>query len=214
MKRDIVTIASLQRYYTVERERELALVNRLRVGDTEAFDEIYAVYNRRLLGFLARMCRDRSVAEDLVEETWLRLVSSGVELEEDTRLGAWLFTVARNLYVSYCRSRVRESSYTSDLVLLWPGESPPSPFELASMNQLEDRLEAAIAALPAIYREAILLVGVEQLRPGESARICGISPDSFRQRLKRARDLLYRLLAERDSSTEPLSEEANHVAER
>jgi len=46
------------------------------------------------------MARDRSVAEDLLEETWLRLVLSAEGLRADTRLGPWLFTVARNLYVS------------------------------------------------------------------------------------------------------------------
>jgi len=91
--------------YIVELEIEIALVKRLRAGDRTAFDEIYAVFNRRLLSFLTRMARDRSVAEDLLEETWLRLVSSAEGLHADTRLGPWLFTVARNLYVSYCRSR-------------------------------------------------------------------------------------------------------------
>ena len=70
----------------VEQEIELALVRRLRAGDSTAFDEIYAVFNSRLLGFLTRMARNRSVAEDLLEETWLRLVSSAEDLRPDTRL--------------------------------------------------------------------------------------------------------------------------------
>ena len=182
----------------MERELELELVSRLRAGDNSAFDEIYVVFNQRLLNFLARMARNRSVAEDLLEETWLRLVSAGEDLRQDTRLGPWLFTVARNLYISYCRSRVRESAYTADLVFLWPGEKPKTPFDLASLNEFEETLEAAIAELPPLYREVILLVGVEQLRPAEAAEVCGISPESLRQRLKRARDLLSRSLAERD----------------
>jgi RNA polymerase sigma-70 factor (ECF subfamily) len=101
---------ALRRYSLVERELQVDLVSRLRAGDKTAFDEIFSVFNHRLLSFLTRMARNRSVAEDLVEETWLRLVSSGEDLRGDTRLGPWLFTVARNLYVSYCRpgeSRVR-----------------------------------------------------------------------------------------------------------
>ena len=134
----------------MERELEVELVSRLRAGDSTAFDEIYMIFNRRLLNFLARMARNRSVAEDLLEETWLRLVSAGEDLRADTRLGPWLFTVARNLYISYCRSRVRETAYTADLVLLWPCEMPKTPFDLASLSEFEERLEAAIADLPPI----------------------------------------------------------------
>jgi RNA polymerase sigma-70 factor (ECF subfamily) len=81
----------------MEREREVALVRRLRAGDITAFDAIFDAFNQRLLSFLTRMVKNRSVAEDLLEETWLRLVSGGEDLHADTHLGPWLFTVARNL---------------------------------------------------------------------------------------------------------------------
>ena len=200
--------------YIVELEIEIALVQRLRAGDRTAFDEIYAVFNRRLLSFLTRMARDRSVAEDLLEETWLRLVSSAEGLRADTRLGPWLFTVARNLYVSYCRSRVRESAYTADLVLLWPGELPRTPFDAASLNEFEERLEAAIAQLPPTYRETILLVCVEQLRPVDAAAVCGISAELLRQRLKRAREFISRVITDQDSPTETGRKELSHVSRR
>ena len=197
-----MTLSQLSRFcviYIVERELEVELVRRLRAGESTAFDEIYSVFNRRLLNFLARMAGNRSVAEELLEETWLRLVSAGEDLRADTRLGPWLFTVARNLYVSYCRSRVRETAYTDDLVFLWPCEMPKTPFDEASLSEFKDRLHAAIANLPAVYREVILLVGVEQLRPVDAAEVCHISPESLRQRLKRARDLLSHSLSTQDS---------------
>jgi RNA polymerase sigma-70 factor, ECF subfamily len=197
----------------VELENEAAVVERLRAGDSTAFDEIYAVFNHRLLGFLMRMAKNRPIAEDLVEETWLRLVSSAEGLRADTRLGPWLFTVARNLYVSYCRSRLRESAYTADLVLLWPGELPRTPFDAASLSEFEQRLEAAIAELPPIYREVILLVGVEQLRPVDAATVCGISAESLRQRLKRARELISRFMAVQETR-ENGRRELNHVTQR
>ena len=196
--------------YTVEQESDFALVERLRAGDSAAFDEIYRVFNTRLLSFLTRMARNRWVAEDLVEETWLRLVSSAEDLRANTRLAAWLFTVARNLYVSYCRSRLRENAYTADLVVLWPGELPRTPFDMASLNEFEGRLEAAIARLPPTYREAILLVGVEQLRPADAAAVCGISAELLRQRLKRGRDLISHFMAKQDSSNETGRKEWSH----
>ncbi|MBL8174044.1 MAG: RNA polymerase sigma factor [Bryobacterales bacterium] len=194
----------------LDAELEIALVNRLRNGDSTAFDEIYSAFNRRLLNFLTRLTKNRAVAEDLLEETWLRFVSRGEDLNEGTRLGPWLFTVARNLYLSHCRSRAREDSYTADLILLWPGGLVQSPFDLASSHQFEERLEAAIASLPPMYREVLLLVGVEHLRPIDAAKVCGISPEALRQRLSRARGLVSRFLANCESPKDTDSKEDHH----
>lgn len=82
-----VTRAALARSFVMDRESELALVGRVRDGDTAAFDEVYATFNARLFGFLIRLSRSRDVAEDLVEETWLRFVGHARRLDADTRLG-------------------------------------------------------------------------------------------------------------------------------
>jgi RNA polymerase sigma-70 factor (ECF subfamily) len=192
----------------MERERELALVARLRAGDLTAFDDVFDAFNHRLLSFLTRMAKNRSVAEDLLEETWLRLVSSGEDLRPDTQLGAWLFTVARNLYVSHCRNRAREQSYTADLSLLWPSGLAQSPFDLACLNEFEQLLEAALGVAP-IYREVLLLVAVEGLRPVDAAKVCRISPETLRQRLSRARQLILQLMTDAEPFIEAICEEVN-----
>lgn len=176
-------------------ESEAPLVLRLQSGDTGAFNEVYAAYNARLFTFLLRLSRRRDVAEDLLEETWLRLVTHARKLRADTRLAPWLFTVARNLFISYQRSRLLEETHASSLIGLWPsGVARMSPFEETAANETERRIEAALAALPATYREVLLLVGVEGFRPVEAAEVCGISPEALRQRLSRARALLDRRL--------------------
>jgi len=169
-------------------------VARLKNGDAGAFDEVYAALHPRLFGFLARLSRRRDVAEDLAEETWLRLVAHAPRLADDTRLAPWLFTVARNLYVSYCRSRLLDYDARASLHL-WPARQvEPSPFEMASASQLHEQIEVALAALPGPYREALLLVAFEGLAPGEAAEICQVSPQAMRQRLSRARDMLAKKL--------------------
>jgi len=185
----------------VDRDSELALIERLRGGDAAAFDDVYAAYHARLFNFLARLSRRREVAEDLAEETWLRLVSQSGRLRDDSRLAPWLFTVARNLYTSYCRSRLLEESHAAGLIGLWPAGAPvPSPFEETAANQSDRRLEAALAALPTTAREVLLLVGVEGLTHAEAAAVCGISREALRQRLSRARSLLAKQL---DAMTTP-----------
>jgi RNA polymerase sigma-70 factor (ECF subfamily) len=175
---------------SMDRAAELALVERLRGAKPGAFDEIYAAYNLRLFNFLARLSRRPDVAEDLLEETWVRVIEHAGGLRTDTRLAPWLFTVARNLYFSYCRTRALDDRLTAGIGL-WPLAMPhPSPYEATAANELERRVETALASLPRVYREVLLLVWVEGLTRAEAALVCGIRADALRQRLSRGRALL------------------------
>jgi RNA polymerase sigma-70 factor (ECF subfamily) len=180
----------------MDRDTELALVERVRGGDTAAFDVIHAAFNPRLYGFLARLTRSRDLAEDLLEETWLKFVANARQLQPETRLGPWLFTVARNVHITWCRSRAVEARASLALGLWPPCFASESPFEQAAGNELERRLERALAALPVEAREVLLLVGVDGLTPSEAAAVCGVTPEAMRQRLKRARAQLARQLDE------------------
>lgn len=184
----------------MDRDSELALVDRLRAGDADAFDVVYSAFNTRLFTFLVRLSRRREVAEDLLDEVWMRLVRHAARLQPDTRLGPWLFTVARNLHVSYVRSRMLEDSAAAGLISLWPiSLERSSPFEETAAHELERRLERAIAALPVAAREVILLVAVAGLDPADAADVCGITPQALRQRLHRARAALTKAL-DRDAT--------------
>ena len=185
----------------MDRECELQLVDRLRSGDQAAFDAVHDAFNGRLYNFLARLSNRPDVAEDLLEETWLRLVKHARRLRPDTRLGPWLFTVARHLHASYCRSRLLEDSHHTSLLGLWPcGRSAASPFDVLEATESARRLVAALASLPVLYREALLLIAIEGLRHSEAAEICGVSAEAMRQRVSRARALLARRLGDEEQS--------------
>ena len=174
---------------------EPSLVMRLRAGDSDAFDRAYDAYRPRVFAFLLRMSRSRTVAEDLLDETWLRLVQHADSLRPDTRLGPWLFTVARNLYWSHRRASLLHDASVPELIGLWPSSPAwPSPFDLAVAGELERRVEAALLTLSLPYREVLLLIAYEGLTPSEGAVVCGISPEAFRQRLSRARAALAEML--------------------
>ena len=175
----------------MDRDDELSLVARLRTRETDAFDELYDTYRPRVFAFLLRMSRNRTVAEDLLDETWLRLVRHAPGLRPDTRLGPWLFTVARNLYWSYRRGALVEDASAPELLTLWPSLAPwPSPFDLAAASELERRVEHALSTLSPQHREVVLLVAHEGLTPTDAAAVCGITPEALRQRLSRARTAL------------------------
>ncbi|MGE5357414.1 MAG: RNA polymerase sigma factor [Bacteroidales bacterium] len=175
----------------MDRDTELSLVERLRSGDPAAFTAVYEAYRARVFAFLLRLSRSRTVAEDLLDETWLRLVSKARSLRADTRFGPWLFTVARNLYWRHRRSCLLEESRDPTMLALWPSPEPwPSPFDIAAGGELQRRVERALADLPPQHREVLLLVGVEGLTPSEAAAVCGVRPEALRQRLARARAAL------------------------
>lgn len=191
----------------MDRELELELIARLKKADGDAFDQVYAAFNPRLFNFLARLSRRRDVAEDLVEETWLRVVAHAHRLRDDTRLAPWLFTIARNLFANYCRSRLLDYDVTAGLHL-WPvPPAEPSPFEAAAAGELQRRVEVALATLPGAYREALLLVALEGLTPAEAAAVCGVRQETMRQRLRRARGLLARRLDTSADSSMPCLKE-------
>lgn len=192
----------------VDRDLELALVERLRRGDPAAFDAVYDAYRARIFSFLLRLSRHRDVAEDLLEDTWLRLVSRAAHLQPDTRLAPWLFTVARNLYWSHCRARRLDEEWRGSIGL-WPDRpAGPSPFDAAAGRELGGRLERGIASLPPRYREALLLVAVEGLPHADAAAACGVTPEALRQRLSRARAMLARGLAGDERAPMPVPREA------
>jgi RNA polymerase sigma-70 factor (ECF subfamily) len=163
----------------MEREIELRLVARLKGGDPSAFEAVYEALRPRVFSFLVRLCRRRDVAEDLLEKTWLRLVTRADRLADDTCLAAWLFTVARNLYLSWCRHRAVSNDRLSDLAFTWAVPAAgETPFEATARSETERRLEVAAARLPERDREVLLLVGAEGLAPAEVAPFSASRPRS------------------------------------
>jgi RNA polymerase sigma factor (sigma-70 family) len=182
---------------------ERPLVDGLRRGDPEAFDAVYARYRGRVHGFLLRLSRRRDVAEDLFQDTWIKLARSAHRLGEDTDLGAWLFRVARNAWVSH----VRWSMLDVSRLVAFDEDALPTFRDVDAEGRADAarrvaRLEDALRSLPASSREVLLLVGVEGFDQEQAAVILGISYEALRQRLSRARAQLANRLAMGDTKRE------------
>jgi RNA polymerase sigma-70 factor (ECF subfamily) len=169
---------------------ERAWCDGLRRGDPVAFDAVFAAYRRRLYAYFVRMTRRRDIAEDLLQETFMRLATHAKQLTPDTRLAAWLFTVGHRLVISWARAQQVRAQLAGDLPAREPEGNTRSPLEALADSQAQLALERAFDALPAAYREIALLVGIEGLQPTEVAEILGLRPDAVRQRLSRARTQL------------------------
>ena len=160
-----------------------ALIERLRSGDRGAFRALYARYGQPTFRFLRRLVGRRDAAEDLHQETWLRVARNQEKLWADSDLGAWIFAIARNTFVSSCR---RDANGARD-----------DAAEAATITDGDPTcldLERALMRLPEAQREILSLVGVEGLEIARVATILGLREDAVRQRLTRARAALAQAL--------------------
>jgi len=172
-----------------EPEPDLDLVARLRRGDASAFDRVYSTYHTRVFSFLLRLSGRRDTAEDLAQETWLKLAKAAPGLREDTTLAPFLFTIARNAFVSHRRWAMLDLSriVTFGLEAMGSAGTEPTPETSHESARAIALLESALQQLPVASREVLLLVGVEGIEQEEVARMLGLSYDASRQRLSRAR---------------------------
>lgn len=168
------------------------LVGELRAGSAHAFDAVYARFRLPVYAFLLRLSGQRALAEDLFQNTWLKLARGAARLAPETDLKAWLFSVARNEYRSYCRWRRVDVRRLLGVEL--EREAAPSTTGL-DLELLQDG-ERALARLPVADRELLLLLNVEGFEPQTAAAVLGISYPALRQRLARARAHLARLVQE------------------
>jgi RNA polymerase sigma-70 factor (ECF subfamily) len=183
------------------------LVDRLRRGDATAFDRVYSTYHPRVFSFLLRLSGRRDTAEDLAQETWIKLAKAAPGLREDTTLAPFLFTIARNAFMSHRRWAMLDLSriVTFGLEAMSAATSEPTPETHHERARAIALLEAAMQSLPVAAREVLLLVGVEGMEQEEVAKVLGLSYDTLRQRLSRAR-------AQLAESMETIDKKQNAIA--
>ena len=167
------------------------LLARLSQGDEAAFRELYSAYRARLYSFLLRLSSRPDLAEDFSQEVWLRLVERPPVLPEGMPLAPWLYRVARNLFISYLRSRDYDTSRTAELTAIRLERSKaPGPWEELAGNETQRRLQVALAKLPLRYRECLLLAAGADLDSQQAAEVLDLTATAFRKRVSRAREML------------------------
>ena len=176
------------------------LVARLRAGEADAVEDLYHAYRKPIFGFLVRLAKDRNVAEDLFQNTWLKVSRSACRLRDDTELKAWIFTVARNEFRSYRRWQLVD---LSRLFLFYRESEEPErePRGDSDESIALEEIERGLAGLGASDREVLLLVCVEGMLAQQAATVLGISHAALRKRLGRARSRLKDALAKLESAS-------------
>ena len=173
-----------------QNEREnVAIARGLKQQDTELIDRLIELYQHRLLRYLLFLTGRREVAEDLFQETWIRVLLRGAQYNGKARFDTWLFTIARNLVIDLSRKRTMAS-----LDEMSEGEDD-RPFEIAidgpsPLEQFRSREDSAEVAevllkLEPSYREVLVLRFHEELSLDEIAKMTKAPLSTVKSRLYR-----------------------------
>ena len=188
-------------------ETETAKIARgLRERDMELLADLVERCQHRLVRYLLYLTGRREYAEDLAQETWIRVLQRGSQYNGRQRFDPWLFAIARNLAIDYLRKKRKAVQTVSlpddhDAVLLLPS-SGPSPFEAAARSQDAMRLAGRLQILAPLYREALLLRFQEDMSLPEIAQVVGAPVTTVSSRIYRGLAALRSAFEEGDSHGE------------
>ena len=180
--------AAFSSLLTMETE-EARIARGLRHRDPDLLDALIAQYQHRLLRYLLHLTGNRATAEDLFQETWVRVLEKGHLYDGRSRFVTWLLTIAHNVAIDSLRRRTPASlDEMQDPEEGVPFEVPdarPSPFEQVAAGEESARLQAALNQLPAIFREVLTLRIHEQMKLEEIAELIHIPLATVKTRLYR-----------------------------
>ena len=160
----------------------------LRRRDVGFVQALVVQFQHRLVRYLIYLLGRREDVEDLVQETWLRVLERGASFDGRSRFEPWLFAIARHLAIDMMRRRRMVSLDQHDDEDWAPAEvvsKADSPFLLAARSQDAERLAGSIATLGAIYREALLLRFQEDLSLQEISDLTGAPVSTVASRVQR-----------------------------
>ena len=172
-------------------------VDEARAGDQLAFEKLYRSHCDRIFGLCWRMCGgDRALAEDMVQEAFVRAWNKLHLFRGDSKFGTWLHRLAVNVVLSDRRIRVkrlqREQPFGDDIERVQIGDRDV-------FAGLRKDLEAAIAGLPERARTVLVLYDIEGYQHNEIAEMTGMAVGSSKAQLHRARKLVQGILKDSES---------------
>jgi len=171
------------------------LMNRMSTGDMEALSAIVLRHQRGLVGFLTRLCGSRDAAEDLAQETFLRVYEARSRYRPAGRFTTWLYTIAYRLFID--TRRAWSASRTEGMEEKQVADRRAATPEAATIERdLSRRVRQAIDGLPEQYRPVLLLRSRREMSYGEIAAVLGCSENAARVRMHRGLALLRRRLKE------------------
>jgi RNA polymerase sigma-70 factor, ECF subfamily len=171
-----------------------AIARGLRRRDPELLDRLIEQYQHRLLRYLVYLAGNRELAEDLFQETWIRVLERGHQYDGRHEFSTWLYAVARNLTIDYLRRKNPVSldglMESEDHAPMEPADTRPEAWQVVEQHQQAERINAALLSIPAEYRETVVLRFQEGMALNEISAVTGAPVGTVKSRLYRGLNLL------------------------
>ncbi len=188
----------------LEDMKDPQLVQAFIEGDERAFSELVSRYDKRLIHFVFRTVGDRQRAEDLVQETFVRVYRHAERFDQTKKFSTWIYTIASNLAKNELRNRSRnplvlfqtlKSNWDADHRPLEWEDPKNKPDDLYRKRHVKEKVEEAAAQLPEHHRVVFVLRELEGKTYEEIAEITGCNLGTVKSRLNRARNNFAQIIA-------------------
>lgn len=184
-----------------------ALMIRFQQGDRAAFAVLVKKHKSPLFNFALRQIRVRTTAEDVVQETFVRVVQNAADFKHEARFTTWLYTIARNLCIDHLRKGALRKHPSLDASSSSREDGGPTLGEQtadarasverdATASELRVRIASAVETLPDDQREVFLMREVANLPFKEIADITGVPENTVKSRMRYALERLQAALSE------------------
>jgi RNA polymerase sigma factor (sigma-70 family) len=189
--------------------QDRSMAHGIAAGDAAAFERMMRQYNRRLYRLARATLRDRTEAEDALQDAYICAYRAMGSFRGEASLGTWLSRLVLNECFARMRRTVRRENVVPMVSATRHGEAhmiidaTDSPDSAAGRVQLRELLERKVDELPESYRTVFVLRSVEELSVDETAETLGIPEETVRSRHFRARNLLRESLAREMDLAEP-----------
>ena len=192
-----------------DRERAGLAMDRYADGDESAFAELYDVLEPHLLGFAMNLARHRTLAEDIVQQTFLQLHRTRARWVRGARVFPYAYSIAHHHFIDSTRGDRYEQLASTEAPepVEIPSEAPRADDELDGRRRLAAVL-GRLHLLPEHHRLAFQLVVLEELSIAEAAEVIGVTTGNIRVRVHRAREALRHLQEEPPASPATVEGEA------
>lgn len=167
----------------------------LKRRDTALIERLIEIYQHRLYRYLTYLTGSRERAEDLFQETWIRVLERGAQYNPTCRFDTWLFAIARHLVIDASR---KKSTLSLEAIMTGSPEDTPrefaahgrSPLEDAQLRDLGEHLSSALLDLDVVQREVVMLRFQEEMSLEEIAQITSAPLSTVKSRLYRGLEAL------------------------
>ena len=175
------------------------LIKKFQEGDVGAYNQLVYRFKDRLLNFIYRFVNDLDLAEDLVQDTLLKLYTHKDSYQEIAKFSTWLYTIAANLARTELRKKKRRKTFSVTELSRDDREfiiasSDVDPSEDLSSHNFEKSVQRALAELPDDFKTIIILRDIQELSYDEISKIVDVPLGTVKSRINRGRVKLQQLL--------------------